>query len=266
MRKADERCNRHITISAAGQGSRISAWMIESEGYRPGMPKSSLRTAQNESLMGRVVRQAIEVGDIRIVANYKSIEFIGKDPDLPRDVILEINRNITGPLGPIYLDVLKTKKQSYMVAGDIWAEFRWSDFIDFHNSHGNPVSILLAKSTPVNKGAIFIVNAAGSVLSWKRVKRTAEADYINIGAYIIDGHNAKIRQMVANLNAMTHMESAFNDAMIQAGFMSAYCLDCPAFNINESETYMAMLEHSKNKPRVSEPESLETIIFIKGAP
>ena len=99
MKAAKEWHNRHITVSAAGQNSRIAPWIKASGKYPSGTPKSSLKTAENESLMGRAVRQAMEVGEIRIVANYDTIKPIGVDPDLPRNVILEINRNITGPLG-----------------------------------------------------------------------------------------------------------------------------------------------------------------------
>lgn len=257
--------NTHITISAAGKATRIRDWMY-SAGLDEGTPKSALPTGAGETLLGRIVRQAMQVGDVQIFGNYDTMRGLGECPDLPRDVSLVVNRNITGPLGPIYLDALRTRKQSYMAAGDFWAEFSWLKFIDFHNSHSNPASILVAPSVPTKSGARFNVANNGSVLSWERVEHTRASDLINIGGYVLDGDNNELVEAVKKLNAETHKEDAFNDALIATGKLSAYVLDTTAFNVNDAHIYEAMFNYSKTRPIVEEPKSRVPITFIPNAP
>lgn len=257
--------NPRITISAAGQASRIRSWMDEA-GYPEGTPKSALMTGAGESLLGRIVRQAMPIGHVAIVGNYKTIEPLAKIDDLPRDVSVELNRNITGPLGPIYLDALRTGRQSYMSAGDYWAEMDWEDMLAFHNSHDNPATIMVAPSIPVPGGARFDVAEDGAVRKWERVEYTSSADLINIGAYIIDGDNPEIMGIVEKLNSTTHKEDPFNDATIGAGILSAYVLSEKAFNVNNGEIYRYLVEHSATRPVAPQLPSTVPIQFIPNAP
>lgn len=257
--------NTHITISAAGQATRIRDWMNQA-GYPEGTPKSALKTGTGESLLGRIVRQAMPVGRVAVYGNYDTMRGIGEVPDLPRDVDLQVNRNIIGPLGPIYLDVLRSGNQSYMAAADFWAEFSWHDFITFHNQHDRPASILVAPSVPAKEGAKFNVSTDGQVTSWERVGETKASDLINIGAYIIDGDDPRIVDLVASFNATTHKEDPFNSATIERGLLGAFVADGLAFNVNNEQVYRAMIDHTRTRPVISEPQPDPAIMFAPGAP
>lgn len=238
-----------ITISAAGQGERMRASIAEL-GFPEDTPKPTLPTGASESLVGRVARQAMQLGNVELYANYDTIRPIGEHPDTPQDIQLLINRNIYGPLGPLYLDAQRSGDQSMMAAGDFWAEFSWADFLAFHDSQPTPVTILVAPSVPTYEGARFLVQDDGVVTDWERRARTHEKDLINIGAYIIDPEPA-VMQIIASMES--HKEDPFNDAAIAAGMMSAYVLDQPAFNVNNAEIYRAMVAYSATRPKVELP-------------
>lgn len=233
--------NNHITISAAGQGSRIRNAMDEM-GYPKDMPKSLLPTGTGETLLGRIVRQASEMGHVMVYVNYDHIRTIGEHEDMSPDISLLINRNIYSALGPIYLDLLRTGKRSLMAAGDFWADFNWSDFLRFHESHNKPVSILVGPSVPTNEGAKFNVADDGTVTSWERVDKTTSDDLINIGAYIIDPEKAVLETVRTLHEKKNHKEDPFNDAMIKAGLMAAYVLKDTAYNVNNIDVYKALLK------------------------
>jgi NDP-sugar pyrophosphorylase family protein len=233
---------RLITISAAGKGERMRQ-DIKELGFPEDTPKPLLPTGTGETLIGRIARQAMEIAHVEVYANYDTIRPIGESPDLPGDVSLLVNRNIYGPLGPLYLDIFRTQEQSLMAAGDFWANFKWGEFLDFHNKQETPVSILVAPSVPTTGGARFKVDDDGVVGAWERVDRTTSEDLINIGAYIVDPEKLvmkKIRELT------THKEDPFNDIMIAGGLMSAYVLDEPAYNVNNAEIYRAMIEHTRD--------------------
>lgn len=242
--------NRHITISAAGQGSRIRKAM-DGMGFPSNMPKSLLPTGNGETLLGRITRQAMEVGHVKLYVNYDHVRTIGESSDMPADISLLINRNIYGPLGPIYLDLQYTGRRCFMAAGDFWADFRWSEFIAFHERHDKPVSILVGPSVPTTEGARFNVASDGTVTSWERREKTTESDLINIGAYIIDPEKAVIRN-IAKLDSHDHKEDPFNNLMINDGLMAAYVLKDTAFNVNNGEVYKKLLAYTADKEPVRE--------------
>lgn len=241
-----KRSPKIITISAAGNGERMRS-TIAQLGFPEDTPKPLLPTGNHETLVGRIARQAMEIANIELYANYDTIRPIGEHPDTPRDIQLLVNRNITGPLGPLYLDIFRSDDQSMMAAGDFWAKFKWSEFLKFHNSQDTPVSILVAPSVPTYEGARFNVQDNGVVKNWERVERTSDTDLINIGAYIVDPEKLvlkKIRELT------THKEDPFNDTMIKSGLLSAYVLEQPAFNVNNAEIYLAMSAYSSSHERV----------------
>lgn len=231
-----------ITISAAGQGERMRPDLIEL-GLPEFLPKPLVPTGNGETLIGRIARQAMDIAHVEVYANYDTIRPIGESPDLPKNVSLLVNRNITGPLGPLYLDLMRSQEQSLMAAGDFWADFKWGEFLDFHNEQDTPVSIMVGRSIPTTGGARFNVNDDGTVRSWERVERTTDTDLINIGAYIVDPEKL-VRKKIGELT--THKEDPFNDTMIEGGLMSAYVLDDIAFNVNNAEICRAMWEHTAN--------------------
>lgn len=245
--------NPHITISAAGQGSRIREAMTNM-GYPEDLPKSLLPTGAGETLLGRITRQAMEVGHVMLYVNYDHVRTIGESPDMPSDISLLINRNVYGPLGPIYLDLARTGRRCMMAAGDFWAEFEWSKFLAFHESHHKPVSILVGPSVPTKGGAKFHVAADGTVQSWERVEHTTADDLINIGAYIIDPEKA-VLQNIASLAPRDHKEDPFNDMMIRDGLMAAYVLKEPAFNVNNEMVYKELARYTRDRPVVRAAQS-----------
>lgn len=236
--------NNHITISAAGQGSRIRSAMNEM-GFANNMPKSLLPSGNGETLLGRICRQAEEIGHVKVYVNYDHVKTIGECKDIPKNISLLINRNIYGPLGPLYLDLMQTKKRSFMAAGDFWADFKWKEFLDFHESHDKPVSILIGPSVATVGGARFNVNEDNSVISWERVDNTTSEDLINIGAYIVDPEKAVMKKLSKLIEDKNHKEDPFNDALIKDGLMAAYVLSKKAYNVNNIEVYKSLLENTK---------------------
>jgi NDP-sugar pyrophosphorylase family protein len=227
-----------IHIAAGGEGTRLREGM-EQMGFGPGFPKHLLPTGSGETLLGRIVRQTMEVGHPAIYANYENVRSIGESPDIPDDITLSIARNCNGPLSPLVHDIERTRKRTLACAGDFWADFKWGDFLDFHESQDTPVSILVAPSVSTVGGARFNVNSDGVVDSWERVESTTTPnDLINIGAYIVDPEKLVMR----NLRKLDwHKEDPFNDAMIQDGLMSAYVLPTTAYNVNNPQVYAELV-------------------------
>ena len=82
-----------VSISAAGKGERMKASIVEL-GLPEDLPKPLMPIGvEGETLIGRIARQAQEVGRVSIYANYDTIRPIGEAPDLPQDVKLLVNRN-----------------------------------------------------------------------------------------------------------------------------------------------------------------------------
>lgn len=229
-----------VHIAAGGNGTRIREGM-EHLGFAPGFPKHLLPTGAGETLLGRIVRQAKEIGHAAVYANYDNVRHIGESPDIDPDISLMIARNCNGPLSPLVHDISRTHQRTFASAGDFWADFKWSEFAAFHEQHDRPVSILVGPSVPTYDGARFNVADDGGVTSWERVERTTEEDFINIGAYIVDPEKMVMRK----LRELTwHKEDPFNDAMIQGDLMAAYILDNTAYNVNNPEVYASLVKNT----------------------
>lgn len=263
MKQNKDLWNDHVTVSASGQATRMRPY-LEAAGFPENTPKSALVSGEGESLLGRVTRQVMPIGHPIIYGNYKSAEHLRAVKDLPKDITLEINVNIEGPLGPVYLDALRTRKQSYMIAADMWAEFDMEEFREFHNSHDKPASIIVGHSIPAEGGATFNVAKDGTVVSWDRVEKTSEEDLINIGVYIIDGFDPRMVRIIADLNSRTHKEDPLNDVLIKEGLLAAYVLPTLAFNANSGYIYEALKKKTVGRPTVPEPKSKNPIKFITG--
>lgn len=228
-----------IHIAAGGKGTRIREGM-DSWGFQPGFPKHLLPTGTGETLLGRIVNQALEIGHPAIYANYDNVRAIGESTDIHPSVTLSIARNCNGPLSPLVHDITRTRERTFACAGDFWADFKWGDFLGFHMSHDTPVSILVGPSVPTYEGARFKVHEeSGLVESWERVDHTTPEDLINIGAYIVDPEKLVLRKLQ---DLHEHKEDFFNDTMIEAGLMSAYVLDSTAYNVNNPQVYAELIQ------------------------
>jgi len=183
----------------------------------------------------------MEIGHAAIYASYDNVRAIGESDDVHPDASLLIARGSNGPLGPMVKDIMRTKEQTFSCAGDYWANFKWGDFLEFHDQQDTPVSILVAPSVPTFEGARFKVGDDGIVTGWERVDRTTSEDLINIGAYIVDPEKLVMKK----LRELTwHKEDPFNDAMIADGLMSAYVLDDTAYNVNNPQVYAALVQNT----------------------
>lgn len=235
-----------VHIAAGGNGTRIRNGM-ETMGFPAEFPKHLLPTGDGETLLGRIVRQATEIGHPEIYANYDNVQAIGEqlnrlNPE--QDVTLSIAWNCNGPLGPLVHAINRSKQQTLSCAGDFWADFSWGDFRAFHDSQPTPVSILVGPSVPTREGAVFRVEDNGVVASWERTGQTTGEDLINIGAYIVDPEKLVLQK----LNALTHhKEDPFNTTMIEAGLMSAYVLYSRAYNVNNPEVYAELVQANKQQ-------------------
>lgn len=232
-----------IHIAVGGKGTRIREG-VETWGFPPGFPKQLLPSGSGETLLGRIVRQTMEIGHPAIYASYDNVRAIGESGDIHPDASLLIARNSNGPLGPMVKDIMRTGQRTYSCAGDFWANFKWSEFANFHDRQDTPVSILVAPSVPTFEGARFRVGDDGIVRSWERVDHTTAEDLINIGAYIVDPEKLVMKK----LRGLTwHKEDPFNDAMIAEGIMSAYVLPDTAYNVNNPQVYASLVQNTAGK-------------------
>ncbi len=222
-----------IHVAAGGNGTRIREGMGYM-GFPPEFPKHLLPTGEGETLLGRIVRQCLEIGHVAIYANYDNVRHIGESSDIDQKTSLLIARNFNGPLTPLIRDITRTGERTYACAGDFWA-----DFADYHRSHDRPVTILVGPSVPTREGARFNVGDDGTVKSWERVERTTSSDLINVGAYIVDPEKL-VMKLFSEL--AWHKEDPFNDAMIKHDLMAAYVLDSTAYNVNNPSVYAALVQ------------------------
>lgn len=229
-----------IHIAVGGKGTRIREGM-NGWGFPAGFPKQLLPTGSGETLLGRIVRQTMEIGHAAIYASYDNVRAIGESEDIHPDVSLSIARNSNGPLGPMVKDIMRTRERTFSCAGDFWANFKWGDFLDFHEQQDTPVSILVAPSVPTFEGARFNVGDDGIVSGWERVDRTTPEDLINIGAYIVDPEKLVMKKL---RELSWHKEDPFNDTMIADGLMSAYVLEHTAYNVNNPQVYADLVRNT----------------------
>lgn len=236
--------NPTVHVSAGGNGTRIKEGM-EYLGFSPGFPKHLLPTGEgSETLLGRIIRQAKEVGHVAVYANYDNVRFIGESRDIDPDISLQIARGFNGPMTAMIKAIGRTNDRTFASAGDFWADFSWKDFAAFHEGHDRPVSILVGPSVPTYEGARFKVDDNGQVESWERVQRTSESDLINIGAYIVDPEKLVLRKL---RELAWHKEDPFNDIMIEDKLMAAYVLETPSYNVNNPEVYAALVQNNRQR-------------------
>lgn len=233
-----------IHIAAGGNGTRMKDGM-DHLGFASGFPKHLLPTGNgNETLLGRIIRQAQDIGHVAVYANYDNVRHVGESADISPDISLLIARGFNGPLSALVKDIQRTNDRTFSAAGDFWANFSWKDFSHFHENHDRPVSILVGPSVPTADGARFDVGRDGTVNSWERVDTTTEQDLINIGAYIVDPEKLVMRKLK---DLAWHKEDPFNDTMIGDGLMSAYVLDTPAYNVNNPTVYSALIQDVQSR-------------------
>lgn len=145
---------------------------------------------------------------------------------------------MTGPLGPMVRALLVTKQRTFGCAGDFYCDFSWKEFEKFHDTHGLPISILVAKSVPAPDGARFHLNDDSKISRWERVAKTTKDDRINIGCYIVD----PVPEVISGLQALEkHKEDSFFDVFVPKKMVAGYDPGTLGFNVNVAEVYEHLL-------------------------
>jgi NDP-sugar pyrophosphorylase family protein len=234
---------KKLIISAGGENKRMKNFLLQQFN---GIPKHLLPIPGKRSIIEEIVKRAENYFQkIIISANEKNKKFFQKIFRNSKKVYVVIDKFLTGPLGPICRELLRTKKRTYGCAGDFYCEFDWKEFEEFHSNHSNPVSILVAPSVSVPDGAYFeIEKKTNKVISWKRRERTKEFDIINMGAYIIDP-TSEVLNIISTIKY--HKEDVFFDLFVPKGLIYAYNPNKIGFNINVPATYEKMCSFLKEK-------------------
>lgn len=238
-----ETAMKTLLVIAGGECSRMGDF-LKQEFHK--FPKHILPLpTRGLSLIEAIVQGAKSFFDeIVIEANYQTAILFEAMFNGDKKVVVNIDDVHSGPLGPVARR-LETDARVYACAGDIFCDFNWKDFEDFHNSHNRPISLLVAKSMAVPNGARFIIGLNNELL-WERVEHTAPGDLINIGAYILD-KGLETANLFNDLNQLKttikHKEDGFFDAAIRKGCVYAYNPGVMGFNINTPLVYQGLCEY-----------------------
>lgn len=222
-----------LHVSAGGPGSRIRPYILSTKREAP-KHLLALPTPSG-TILDQIVDQGMGLFDqIKIwtgPTNHEALkQYFGEEMVL-------LDRHMTGPLGPVVREIQATSERTFGCAGDFFCRFSWAEFVQFHNAHGLPATILVARSVAAPKGARFLLDGH-RVTGWERVERTREEDRINIGCYILDP-DPRLMECLAGLQS--HKEDPFFDSLIRAGLLAGYDPGVRGFNINVAEVYEALL-------------------------
>ncbi len=230
-----------LIISAGGKNIRMRDFL---DRYFNGIPKHLLPLPNKKTIIEEIIDNAKNFFDeIVISVNHETYPIFRKKLGDLEKITIEIDTHLTGPLGPICRELLKTKKRIYGCAGDFFCNFSWKEFEDFHNSHKKPISILVAPSLSIADGACFTLKDK-IITSWKRVEETADFDIINIGAYIIDPHPLVVKKVS---KIKYHKEDIFFNVFIPTKSVCGYNPNIIGFNINTPETYKKLCAWFRNQ-------------------
>jgi len=236
---------KQLIVIAGGECSRIRDFLKEN--FQK-IPKHILPLpGKHGTLVEAVVYNSVDNFDeIIIEANYQNAIFFKSIFNGNKKIITEIDEIHSGPMGPIARKI-RGQKRVYACAGDMFCEFSWKLFENFHNSHDKPISILVAKSIAVPKGARFFKDQNNN-LCWERVEYTTNNDFINIGAYIID-NNPKVLEIFDEMkkkkSIIKHKEDSFFDLGIKNNIVCAYNPKIIGFNINVPAAYLELYNYLK---------------------
>ncbi len=225
-----------LHVSAGGRSERIAAYIFS---IKPFMPKHLLPIpTEGKTILGEIVFKALgDFEEIKVWSSKETYPRISLALDRLVHVKLQVDATMTGPLGPMIRALINTRSRTFGCAGDFYCDFSWKEFEKFHDAHGLPISILVAKSVPAPGGAHFHLSD-GTVTDWERVKRTTKDDLINIGCYIVD----PVPEVIAAVKEMkTHKEDPFFDTFISRKLISGYDPGTNGFNVNVAEVYESLL-------------------------
>lgn len=248
-----------VHVVAAGHGSRLKPLMDEI-GYEPSHPKHLLPTGagDGETLLGRIGRQVLCAGKLPVIyVNKQAASIVSAHPDIPDErTVLYAGRDGSF-FGPIIRAALSSGPEVTLGAsGDHYVDKNpWPDLLDAHDSGRFPVTFAAACMSPRNNGLAYKLRDDGKVLGFKRKARTDGEDMVNVGLYVLTP-TAKVLESLgkigigSNGRAPTLHQSAEEIAaqLIADGLVGIHELPRnTAFNINDPETYQALLAHNTTK-------------------
>ncbi len=225
-----------LHISAGGRGERIAVYIAT---IRPFLPKHLLPIpTEGKTILGEIVSRAhIYFEEVVVWSSKETYPRISLALEDLTPVKVRMDAEMTGPLGPMMRNLLVTKQRTFGCAGDFYCDFSWREFEKFHDSHGLPISILVAKSVPAPSGARFHLSN-GLITTWERIEKTTKEDRINIGCYIVD----PVSVVVSELQALKkHKEDPFFDIFVPKKLVAGYDPGALGFNVNVAEVYERLL-------------------------
>jgi len=229
---------KELNISAGGKNLRLRDFLSKDYG---GIPKHVLPIPKLGSIIEKIILEAnSEFDRILIHANNKNAYFFKALFKKETNIKICIDMICNGPLGPCIRD-LKNNETSYSCAGDLVCDAKWKDIISFHKSHNLPVTILVAKSTPVPGGARFKLRD-NIIESWERVAQTDQNDVINIGYYIF---NKELLSFIKEMPLLD--ENNLFKTLVPQKKIAAYLYSDLAFNVNTPISYKKMCEFYSKK-------------------
>lgn len=224
---------KHLIISAGGRSSRIRE-LLNDFNPRMDIPKHILPLVGfGTTLLGNILNCASGFFDSFEISVGPGQKFFEGAFTLNSGVQITEDFFHTGPLGPQVRCLLDNQERVFGCAGDFFLDFSWENFLEFHESHSGPVSIIIARSFPTTKGACFYLEG-GKVIGWERVSKTQSPDFINIGVYIMDPV-PNLLLVLARLKC--HKEDNFFDILIPKGMIYAYAPEVMGFNVNTPQTF-----------------------------
>lgn len=225
-----------LHVSAGGRGERIAAYIAS---IRPSLPKHLLPIpTEGKTILGEIILKAHSYFDkITIWTSKETYPWMVLAFKDLVSVEVRVDTEMTGPLGAMARELLTTKQRVFACAGDFYCNFSWEEFERFHDAHGLPISILIAKSVPAPGGARFYLKNS-NIIKWERVKKTKEDDRINIGCYIVD----PIPEVISGLETLKkHKEDIFFNIFVPKKLVAGYDPVVPGFNVNVAEVYEHLL-------------------------
>ena len=225
-----------LHVSAGGRGERIAAYIAS---IKPFLPKHLLPIpTEGKTILGEIIFNAhAYFEDVMIWSSKETYPRISLALEYLMPFRVRVDSKMTGPLGPMVRELLARGHRTFGCAGDLYCKFSWKEFEKFHDSHGLPISILVARSVAAPSGARFHLGD-GYINGWERVEKTTTEDRINIGCYIVD----PVPEVVSELQAMRkHKEDLFFDTFIAKKLVAGYDPGVLGFNVNVAEVYEHLL-------------------------
>jgi NDP-sugar pyrophosphorylase family protein len=225
-----------LHVSAGGRGERIAAYISS---IRPFLPKHLLPIpTEGKTILGEIIfRAQMHFEEITVWSSKETYPRITLALEGLMPVRIRVDAEMTGPLGPMVRALFTTNQRTFGCAGDFYCDFLWKEFEKFHDTHGLPISILVARSVPAPGGARFHLND-GNITGWERVEKTTKDDRINIGCYIVD----PVPEVISGIETLKkHKEDPFFDTFVPRNLVAGYDPGTFGFNVNVAEIYEYLL-------------------------